>query len=57
MSKVVISDRPNLVTKFRLLWDDSRSLKVYLVGTAAIAVWIKFGINVIHWRVTGVWLR
>ena len=57
MSQVVIDDRPNLVTKLRLLWDDSRSLKVYLLGTATIAVWLKFAINVIHWRGTGVWLR
>ena len=57
MSQVVIEDRPDLVTKFRLLWDDSRSLKVYLLGTATIAVWLKFAMMVIHWGGTGVWLR
>ena len=44
MSQVVVDDRPNLVTKFRLSWDDSHSLKVYLLGTATIAVWLKFAI-------------
>jgi hypothetical protein len=47
----------NLMTRFRLLWDDSRSLQVYLAGTDTIAVWLKFAIMVIHWRGTGVWLR
>ena len=46
-----------MIAKPRLLWDDSRSLNVYLLGTATIAVWLKFAINVIHWRATGVWLR
>ena len=45
------------MTKFRLLWDDSRSLKVYLLFTATIAVWLKFAINVIHWRGIDIWFR
>ena len=45
------------VTKVRLFWDDSRSLKVYLLGTAAIAVWLKFVMMVMHWRGTDIWLR
>ncbi len=46
-----------LMTKLRLFWVDARNLRVYLLGTAAIAIWIKFAIDVIHWRATGVWLR
>ena len=57
MSRALINDRPNLVTRLRLLWNDSRSLKVYCVGTAAIAVWIKFALMLIHWRVESTWLR
>ena len=48
MSQGVIEDRPNLVTKFRLLWDDSRSLKVYLLFTATVAVWLKFAMMMLH---------
>ena len=57
MSKVMISNRPNVMTRVRHFWDDSRSLQVYLVGTAAIAVWIKFALMAIHWRAMGIWLR
>ena len=51
MSKAVTSDRPGAVSRLRLLWDDSRSLGVYIVGTAAIAVWIRFAMMAIHWLV------
>ena len=57
MSKAVMSDRPGAVSRLRLFWDDSRRLQVYIVGTAAIAVWIKFAMMAIHWRVGSVWLR
>jgi len=30
------------MTRFRLLWDDSRGLRVYMVGTTAIAFWLSF---------------
>ena len=32
-------------SSLRLLWDDARCLNVYLIGTAAIAVWLKFAID------------
>ncbi len=49
--------RPGVVARLRLFWDDSRSLQAYVVGTAAIAVWLEFALAAIHWRATDVWLR
>jgi hypothetical protein len=57
MSKVGMSDRPVVATRLRLVWDDSRSLKVYHVVIATIAVWIKFAMMAIHWRLESIWLR
>jgi len=54
---VTIIDRANLVTKLRHLWDDSRTLQIYIVVTAAMAVWIKFALDLIHWLGTGTWMH
>lgn len=55
MDRVEVSCSHNVVTRLRLFWQDSRSLKAYILGTAAIAVWLKVALAATHWRATGIW--
>jgi len=57
MPQVMVNDRFSPPSRLRLLWDDSRCFNVYLIGTAAIAVWLKFAMMASHWRSPGVWLH
>jgi len=52
----MVRDRSSTASRLRLLWDDSRRLEVYVVGTAAIATWLKFAMMVVHWRSPSLWL-
>ncbi len=41
------------MSSLRRLWDDSRTLQVYLMGTAMVAAWIAFGMRLYD----GLWGR
>jgi len=56
MPPLMVRDRSSTASRLRLLWDDSRRLEVYVVGTAAIATWLKFAMMVVHWRSPSLWL-
>ena len=56
MPSVEGSRSHNVVARLRLFWHDSRSLKAYILGTAAIAVWLKVTLAANHWRATGNWV-
>jgi hypothetical protein len=57
MLQVMVRNNSISPSRLRLLWHDSRCLNVYVVGTATIAVWLKFAMMVVHWRTPGVWLH
>jgi hypothetical protein len=56
MPQTKVDALPSQTCRLKLLWNDSRCLNVYLTGTAAIAVWLKFAIMAVQWGSPGAWM-